>query len=245
MIFAFTLAFKQLSDKSFQKIFWLTTFLSLCLFGLIFLTLTYFWLNVNIGSNGFLFGSISLLVNKLINYLSGLIVVASSIILFPLVMPIILVFFLDSITASVEEKHYKTIRVMRQQPLIEALRISVKFSMLSILVNILVCPIYIFFFFLAPINMIIFYILNGYLFGREYFELVTYRRLDPGMINQLKKSKKNQIFIFGVITTFLATLPIINLIAPVLGAATMVHLFYGWIRQPKVQNQLVKNRPKL
>ena len=200
---------------------------------------------MNIGSNGFLFGSISWLFNKLTGYLSGLIVVALSIVLFPLLVPIILVFFLDNIAASVEEKHYKNVRVIRKQTLIEAMRISVKFSVLSILINILACPIYILFFFLGPINMIIFYMLNGYLFGREYFELVTYRRLDPDMINQLKKSKKNQVFIFGVITTFLTTLPIINLIAPVLGVATMVHLFYGWIRQPEVQNKLVKNQPKL
>ena len=132
MISAFKLTFKQLSDKSFQKTLWLTMFLSLCLFGLIFLTLTYFWVNMNIGSNGFLFGSISWLFNKLTGYLSGLIVVALSIVLFPLLVPIILVFFLDNIAASVEEKHYKTVRIMRKQTLIEAMRISVRFSVLSI-----------------------------------------------------------------------------------------------------------------
>lgn len=245
MISAFTLAFKQLSDTSFQKTLWLAIFLYLCLFGLIFLVLTYFSLNVNMGSNSFLFGSISWLLNKLGNYLSGIIVFASSIILFPLLVPIILVFFLDNIAASVEEKHYKPVRVLRKQPLIETMVVSIKFSLLSIFVNIVACPFYILFFFLGPINIIIFYILNGYLFGREYFELVTYRRLDPNMINVLKQSKKGQIFIFGFIITFLTTLPIINFIAPILGVATMVHLFYGWVSQSKIKNKLEKTSPTI
>jgi CysZ protein len=48
--------------------------------------------------------------------------------------------------------------------------------LLSIALNLLALPIYA----LIPLlNVVLFLGLNGYLFGREYFELIALRRLDP------------------------------------------------------------------
>ena len=71
----------------------------------------------------------------------------------------------------------------------------------------------------------LFYLLNGYLFGREYFELVAVRRLDREEMKRLWLSRKRQFMLAGVVITFLFSVPIVNLIAPVVGTAFMVHLF--------------------
>ena len=83
-------------------------------------------------------------------------------------------------------------------------------------------PIY---FFLPVINLLVFYALNGYLLGREYFELVALRRLDGSSAQVLRKSYQGTIFLSGAVIAFLTTVPLLNLAAPVVATAFMVHLF--------------------
>jgi uncharacterized protein involved in cysteine biosynthesis len=71
----------------------------------------------------------------------------------------------------------------------------------------------------------VFYGLNGYLLGREYFETVALRRLDPKRASELRRREKWRVFLAGVIITLLLTVPFLNLIAPVIATAFMLHLF--------------------
>jgi len=92
----------------------------------------------------------------------------------------------------------------------------------------LALPIYLVFFFLGPLNLFVFYALNGYLLGREYFELIAHRRMEPLQALHLRRAFQGQMFLAGVIITFLMTIPVVNLLAPVIATATMVHLVQGW-----------------
>ena len=76
--------------------------------------------------------------------------------------------------------------------------------------------------------MLIYYTLNGYLIGREFFELVAHRRLLPAEAVKLRQKVKFQLFLSGLIITFLMTLPIVNLIAPVIAVSVMVYLVDDW-----------------
>jgi len=72
----------------------------------------------------------------------------------------------------------------------------------------------------------LFYALNGYLLGREYFELAASRRIDPVSARNLRKRHRILVYFAGVVIAFLFSIPFVNLIAPLLGAAWMVHLFH-------------------
>jgi uncharacterized protein involved in cysteine biosynthesis len=78
---------------------------------------------------------------------------------------------------------------------------------------------------IPPVFPFVFYGVNGYLLGREYFELVAARRLDPAEARSLRRRHGRTLFIAGVLIAFLLTIPFVNLVAPLVGTAAMVHLF--------------------
>ena len=41
----------------------------------------------------------------------------------------------------------------------------------------------------------------------------------------LRKANRQRLFLSGVVITFLFTIPIVNLFAPVIGVAAMAHIF--------------------
>ncbi|MDF2766966.1 MAG: hypothetical protein K0S81_3962, partial [Rhodospirillales bacterium] len=81
------------------------------------------------------------------------------------------------------------------------------------------------FFWIPFIYPMVFYALNGYLLGREYFELVALRRLDENSVRALRRSYQGSILLSGALIAFITTVPLLNLAAPVVATAFMVHLF--------------------
>ncbi|MFO1120342.1 MAG: hypothetical protein U1E38_09710 [Rhodospirillales bacterium] len=65
-----------------------------------------------------------------------------------------------------------------------------------------------------------------YLLGREYFEVVAARRLDPAAARILRRLCHIRTILCGwVPLALLLTIPLVNLLAPLVGTAAMVHLF--------------------
>jgi uncharacterized protein involved in cysteine biosynthesis len=54
---------------------------------------------------------------------------------------------------------------------------------------------------------------------------VAARRLDPVEARSLRRRHGRTLFIAGVLIAFLLTIPFVNLVAPVVGTAAMLHLF--------------------
>jgi uncharacterized protein involved in cysteine biosynthesis len=72
----------------------------------------------------------------------------------------------------------------------------------------------------------IFYMLNGYLLGREYFTLAAQRREGREGAKALRKNYSGQIWIAGCLMAVPLSFPLVNLFIPVLGAATFTHLYH-------------------
>jgi CysZ protein len=68
---------------------------------------------------------------------------------------------------------------------------------------------------------------NGYLVSREYFELVAQRRLDPQTAARLRQQYRGRLQMAGVLLTLLMTIPLVNLLTPIVGTAFIVHVFHG------------------
>jgi uncharacterized protein involved in cysteine biosynthesis len=78
---------------------------------------------------------------------------------------------------------------------------------------------------IPPLNLLLFYLLNGYLLGREYFEMVAVRRLDPAATKRLRRDRRGRVILAGAVITFLLTIPLVNLITPIIATAFMLHVF--------------------
>ena len=98
--------------------------------------------------------------------------------LFPAVMVLIMSIFLEEIAEAVEGRYYPGLPPARPQPFGEMLWGSLSFALLTLVANLAVLPLYLVFLFIPPLIPFVFYLLNGYLLGRESFELVAVRRLD-------------------------------------------------------------------
>jgi uncharacterized protein involved in cysteine biosynthesis len=106
-------------------------------------------------------------------------VLFASFILFPAVMVMVMSFLLEDIAEAVEARHYPALPPARPQPVGEMLRSGLAFAAVTVAINLLALPFYLLLIFLPPLNLFLFYGVNGYLFGREYFEIVALRRQTP------------------------------------------------------------------
>ena len=98
---------------------------------------------------------------------------------------------------------------------------------MTIMVNILLVPIYLIGAFFPIVSFLVFYSVNGYLVGNELFETVASRHLEMNDRYLLKKRNKGKVIIGGIIMVGISTIPILNLIAAVLGVVFMTHLFHS------------------
>ena len=156
----------------------------------------------------------------------------ASFILFPAVMVMVLSFLLEDIATAVEARHYPTLPPARPQPIGEMLRSGLAFAAVTVAINLLALPFYLLLIFLPPFNLILYYGVNGYLFGREYFEIVAFRRLAPVEAKRLRSRYGGRLFLAGMMT-----IPLVNLFAPIVAAAFMVHIFEGLRRRAEASSR--------
>jgi uncharacterized protein involved in cysteine biosynthesis len=164
----------------------------------------------------------SSLVDGLIELAGGLGILVLAWLLFPAVVTLVLGFFLESAIATVEARRYPELPPPRRQSVGEILRAGCRVALLAVLVNLLALPLYLL---LPGLNLVVFYGLNGWLLGREYFELVALRRLDERQLRAAWREERLRLVTAGAIIAALLTLPLVNLAAPLIGALFMLHLF--------------------
>ena len=98
------------------------------------------------------------------------------------------------------------------------------FLVAVVALNLVMLPLYIVAIFIAGLGAVLFYAVNGWLTGRMYYELVALRRLDPADVKAWRRANSGVLWLTGIVIVFLGTIPILNLIVPVLGVAAMVHV---------------------
>jgi CysZ protein len=210
---AFVKAIEQLGDPAIRRVLWVSLGLSVLAFALVWAGVGYLLTQTTVFQIGWL--------DTAIDVLGGFATLALSWLLFPAVVSTTTGFFLEGVADAVERRHYPNLPPARTQPLQEIFASTAKFFGLMLLLNLILLPVLL----IPPVFPFVFYGINGYLLGREYFELVAARRLDPVERRSLRRRHGRTLFIAGMLIAFLLTVPIVNLIAPLVGTAAMVHLF--------------------
>ena len=156
----------------------------------------------------------------------GLAAVLAGWFLFPGLAIVISTMFLESVSRAVEARHYPDLPPPRDQSFVgEILPELLKFLALVILVNLIALPFYLVLWWLLGLGFVIAWVINGYLLGREYMEMVAMRRMPPREAKDFRRAHGGACFAGGFIIAVLATIPVVNLLTPVIATAFMTHLF--------------------
>jgi CysZ protein len=128
--------------------------------------------------------------------------------------------FLDDVAEAVEQSDYPADPPGKAVPLIPGVLMSIKFFGIVILGNIVAL-----FLLLVPgINIAAFFLVNGYLLGREFFEFAAMRFLPEAEAKAMRRRHAGTIFLAGLVIAAFLAVPLLNLLTPLFAAAMMVHL---------------------
>jgi uncharacterized protein involved in cysteine biosynthesis len=131
--------------------------------------------------------------------------------------------FLEQVADAVEDRHYPHLPPARSVGILEGIADGTRFLGVVIGVNLLALVAYLIF---APIAPLLFWAVNGLLLGREYAQLVALRRSDAAGARAFRRKHGWVLFAAGVLMVIPLTIPVVNLLVPVLGAAVFTHLYH-------------------
>lgn len=145
--------------------------------------------------------------------------------LFRIVALFVLQFFADEVVAAVESRHYPSSgETLRQLPLREELANSLRSLGRTIVFNLLALPVAAALLVTGIGTALVFWIVNALLLGRELQDMVWLRhRHDREEVAPIGAFTR---FLLGGIVAAFLLVPVLNLIAPVLGAASATHLVH-------------------
>lgn len=216
MIRAFELAIAQFGDPRLRVVIWQSLALSVVLqagIGALAWWALQRYAQVDIGW-----------MNGLIQWLGGAAVAVLALMLFPASFGIVISVFIERIADIVEARHYPQLGPARGIPIWTGIWTGLVFLAALVALNLIMLPFYIVAIFVAGLGAVLFYGINGWLTGRMYYEQVALRRRSPAEVKAWRRANGWVLWFTGVVIVFLGTIPILNLIVPVLGTAVMVHV---------------------
>ncbi len=216
MFQAFSKALRQLDDPRIQRTLMLSVAIALTCFVALWFVIGFLLSETALFTVGWL--------ETVIDILGGLATAIFTWLLFPAVVSGLIGIFLDGVADAVENRHYPDLPKANGQSTGEAIIAAIKFLGVLVALNLFM----LLFLIVPPVFPFVFYAVNGYLLGREYFELVALRRMDQRSARALRKQRQGALFVAGIGIALLLTVPVVNLLAPILATATMVHLFQSW-----------------
>ena len=131
--------------------------------------------------------------------------------------------FLEEVAQAVEDVHYPSAGTAPAVPLVDAFLDSLGFLGVMLAANLLALVLYLF---LVPLAPFIFWGLNGFLLGREYITVAAMRRMGRQEARRLWRRNLPVIWAAGVLMALPLSVPVVNLLVPVIGAATFTHIFH-------------------
>ncbi len=174
------------------------------------------------------------LVNALVWLLYGVGYILLMWLAFAVIAQNVAAFYLDRIIGAVEDKRYPELGPAKGSTIATDISAMLRFTGALVLWNIVAIP----FYFIPVVNIVVFYLLNGYLFGREYAEAVGFRRLPTAEVRAWRGANRLRLLVAGALITLAFSVPILNLAAPVLAACFMTHIYHDVQRRTgAVQNR--------
>lgn len=135
--------------------------------------------------------------------------------------------FADDVVAAVEGRHYPTdFAISRAVPLYRSIRMGIGSAGRFVALNLLLLPLYVVLLATGVGAPIAFFVVNGWLLGRDLGDMVAARHLDDAAMRAWRARTGTARFVLGLAGTGLFLVPFLNLVAPVIGAGMATHLFH-------------------
>lgn len=162
-------------------------------------------------------------LNDVLNYSGIFVVLILPVFLMVPVASAITSMFLDEVAQAVEDKHYPSLPAVPGLPFSDNLRDALGFMGVLIVANLLALILYVIF---TPLAPFIFWAMNGFLLGREYFTLAAMRRIGREGARKLRAKHSATIWLAGTLMAIPLSVPLVNLVIPIIGAATFTHIYH-------------------
>ena len=135
--------------------------------------------------------------------------------------------FLDDAAESIEKANYPGDTPGQALPLGQSILSSLRFFLVVIAANLVALV-----FLLVPgVNIVIFFVVNGYLLGREYFEFAASRYLGVERARAWRSRNQGRVWFAGLAIGLFLMVPFLNLLTPLFAAIFMVHYVKALMRQ--------------
>jgi CysZ protein len=213
MLRALILALRQLNDPAVRRVLVRCVLLALATFAVLLAVVAILISWLDLTGLGWLDASLAVLGSAAVLVLAWL--------LFPAAVALGLGLFADEVVDAVERRHYPGLPPARGLGVTDSVLAGLRLGATALLLNVLALPVY-----LVPgANLVVFLALNGYLLGREYFETVATRRLSRAQATAERSRARGRVWLAGAVIAAFSAVPLVNLIAPVIGVAFMAHLY--------------------
>jgi len=218
---AFLKTLGQIGDRAFRRVLLLGIGLSVLLLAAIYAVIFFLigWLVPDTLTLPWI-GEIHW-VDNILSGASFLLMIVMSVFLMVPVASAFTGIFLDDVAEAVEARHYPDLPPATPIPLLDQIRDSLGFLGVVLGVNLVALVLY---FFVGPVAPFLFWAVNGFLLGREYFQMAAMRRLGRQGARDLRRRHGATIFLAGLLMAVPLSLPLVNLVIPILGAAVFTHL---------------------
>lgn len=221
MFGAFTLSVDQLGDRAVLGVIAKSLIITLMLFGGLGV-LAYFGIEAALAEYGY-----SDREGWVAATITAIIWVLAFILLFRAVAVPVIGFFADEVVAAVERKHFPALAKNAQAA---SFGLSIRLGLMSVLrlllVNLMLLPVYAALLLTAIGPFALFLLANAVLLGRDLGEMVAVRHLDKAACKQWLAESRWSRALLGLLITAMFMVPIVNIFAPIIGAAMATHIFH-------------------
>ncbi|SIO55743.1 Uncharacterized protein involved in cysteine biosynthesis [Rhodovulum sp. ES.010] len=228
---AFLKTLGQIGDRAFRRVLLLGVGLSILLLALLYAAIFVLigWLLPETFTLPWI-GEVNW-VDELISGTSLILMLVLSVFLMVPVASAFIGLFLDDVAEAVERKHYPDLPKVAPIPVLDQVRDALGFFAVVVGVNLVALVLY---FFVGPFAPLLFWAVNGFLLGREFFQMAAMRRLGRKGAVALRKRHGLTVFVAGLLMAVPLSVPLVNLMIPILGAAVFTHLVNRLARPPAV-----------
>lgn len=212
MMFAAGMAWRQLFSPPFRTVFWKSLLLTVALLAAMIIAIVWAFSALVVWPHW---------IETTIEVLGALSLLGGSVFLIAPVSSLIAGLYLDDIAGEVEREHYPADPPGQALPVATAIWLASKFFFVVVGVNLLVLAMLL----IPGVNVTAFLVGNGYLLGREFFELAASRHMPLEEARALRRANGPRVFMAGLLIAGMVSVPILNLLTPLFATAFMVHVF--------------------
>jgi len=135
--------------------------------------------------------------------------------------------FADGVVEAVERKHYpQALATCTPPSWAVSLRLALGSVLRALFFNLLALPVYLVLLVTGIGTIVAVIAVNAPLLGRDLGEMVAIRHMDRTAMRAWRATTRGQRLLLGLVGSCLFMVPVLNLFAPIIGAAMATHMFH-------------------